>query len=151
MRVLVPYTRHGPRLQVVADCLRFQQVEPELVRVDRGEAYWDLLRRSWTREFFIVEQDIIVWAGAVAEMAACVSPWCTLPTICKGREVTHSFGCVKFGQALIDSRPAFWDDMPRAWDTLDMHFYARMQDGYQPVEPCVHWPMATHLNKAHWA
>jgi len=147
---MVPYTKAGERLQVVVDCLRYQRIQPELYEMTDEDSYWTLLQANWEREFFIVEQDVLVWAGAIPAMAACPSDWCTLPTICKGREVTTSFGCVKFGQGLIDRHPRLWDGLPKNWDTLDYCFAAKMQEGYETRRPCVHRPMATHLNEAHW-
>jgi hypothetical protein len=108
VRVLLPYLKPNHRLQFVIDGLRIQQVQPELHKVDDGDAYWRLLRDAWAegREFFVVEHDVFVWQGGIRALAACGEDWCTLPTMCHGRMITTTFGCVKFGQEMVERTPA---------------------------------------------
>ena len=150
VKVLVPYVKPSHTLQTVVDCLRAQAVQPELHKVNDGDGYWTLLRDSWAegREFFIVEHDVLVWQGAIQQMTECEGDWCSLPTICRGRMITTTFGCVRFGQATIDRNPDFWEDIPTTWFHLDAGFADKM--GWPYIRPHVHWPAATHLNEVQW-
>lgn len=150
VRVLLPHTKPTKQLQMVVDCLRVQHVQPELVRVNDGDAYWNMLSQAWAegREFFVVEQDVFVWDGGIHQLASCPEDWCTLPTICHGRYITTTFGCVKFGEKLIEQRPGFWEDIPKTWFHLDSGFADKM--GWPFIRPHAHWPAATHLNEIQW-
>ncbi len=150
VKLYVPFTREDEKLQLVVDCLRIQRVEPKLVRVGSGTEYYELVRSAWNegREFFIVEQDIVVWYGAIPKMQMCEREWCTLATICHGREMTTTFGCVKFSEQLIERRPGFWDDVETDWYHLDANFSDKM--GWPFIKPHSHWPIATHLNEVQW-
>ena len=46
-RVLVPYVKATEKVQAVIDCLRLQFIQPEVVKVDEGDAYWRMLRDAW--------------------------------------------------------------------------------------------------------
>ena len=108
------------------------------------------MRNNWSlgEEFFVVEQDVIVWLGAIERMQGCAEKWCTLPTICHGRIITTTFGCVKFGSDLIEKNPGFWDDIPTTWFHLDANFTDKM--GWPYIRPHPHDPIATHLNEVQW-
>jgi len=150
VRVIVPYVKANRRLQTVVDCLRAQQVQAELRKVNDGDGYWTLLRDTWAegKEFFIVEHDVLVWMGAIRKMKECEEDWCALPTICRGRIITTTFGCVRFGQNTIERNPDFWDDIPTTWFHLDAGFSDKM--GWPYIRPHAHWPAATHLNEVQW-
>ena len=150
IRLLLPYLKATERLQLVIDGLRIQQVQPELHKVNDGDAYWRLLRDVWAegREFFVVEHDVFVWQGGIRELASCPQDWCTLPTMCHGRMITTTFGAVKFGQQMIERNPGFFDDIPQTWFHLDANFADKM--GWPFIKPHAHWPPATHLNEVQW-
>jgi hypothetical protein len=143
--------RTPAKLQLVVDCLRIQRIEPFLVQVGGRDEYHSLLRDAWSigQEFFVVEQDIVVWYGAIPLMEECEEDWCTLATVCHGREITTTFGCVKFGKGLIERRPNFWDSIPTDWFHLDANFADKM--GWPFIKPHSHWPVATHLNEVQWS
>lgn len=149
-RVLIPFTRVDQKLQFVIDCLRAQQIQPELALVDAGDAYWTLLRDAWSEgeTFYVVEQDVAVWMGAIQQMEECEYPWCSLPTMCHGRMIPTTFGCVKFSAELIEKNPDFWEDIPTRWYHLDANFADKM--GWPWIRPHVHSPPATHLNEIQW-
>lgn len=151
--VYMPYTKPTWTLQAAIDCLRAQGVQPELVKVGDDDSYWQLLRDRWAAgtEFFIVEQDVMVWHGAIKIMKACEDGvgWCTLPTVCHGRAITTTLGAVRFSQRLIERNPGFWDDIEPTWYHLDAGFSDKM--GWPYIRPHTHWPMATHLNEAQWS
>lgn len=73
-------------------------------RSDR--AYFDWLTRLWGdgRDFCVVEQDVIVNADTLDELAACAHDWCGFPYEYMGK-LTHGLGCVKFSAALIARNP----------------------------------------------
>jgi hypothetical protein len=149
-RVIVPYTKVTEKLQMVVDCLRIQFIQPELVKVGVDDAYWRTLRDAWAdgREFFVVEQDVMVWPGAIALMVGCAENWCTLPTLCHGRILTTTFGCVKFGAQMIERNPDVWDNMDTTWCYLDAHLSESM--GWPFILPHAHYPVAAHLNEVQW-
>lgn len=149
-KLYIPYTVHNERLQLVVDALRLQRVQPVLVKVGRGAEYHELLREAWSagETFFVVEQDVFVWLGAIKQMEECDQQWCTLPTTCHGRAVTTTFGCVKFSATLIERNPNFFDDIEPIWFQLDSGFADKM--GWPFIKPHVHVPMATHLNEVQW-
>ena len=151
VKVLVPYVKVNHRLQTVVDCLRIQHVQPEVHKVDDGDAYWRLLRDTWAegREFYVVEHDVLVWQGAIQMMSGCEADWCTLPTMCHGRMITTTLGAVKFGAKLIEQNPGFFDDIAPTWFHLDAGIADKM--GWPFIKPHSHWPPATHLNEVQWA
>lgn len=150
VRVIVPYLKTSAQMQTVVDCLRIQQVQPELHQTGPGDDYWRLLRDVWAegKEFFVVEHDVAVWQGAIRALTDCEEDWCTLATMCHGRMITTTFGCVKFGSRLIERNPGFWDDIPSTWFHLDANFTDKM--GWPYIRPHSHWPPATHLNEVQW-
>lgn len=147
-RVLIPYTKATPKLQTVIDCLRIQFVQPELVKVGDDDGYRRMLADAWgSGEFWVVEQDIIVWPGAIYAMNECAEPWCTLPSLCHGRMMFTTFGCVKFGVAVQKEWPDIWDtDKP--WFRLDAHFADTL--GWPDRVPHFHEPPLIHLNEVQW-
>lgn len=151
VRVLLPYVKATHTLQLVIDCLRIQQVQPELVKVNDGDAYWKLLKAEWAKgeEFFVVEHDVVVWQGGIRQLAECDQDWCVLPTMCHGRMISTTLGCMKFGKRLLERNPGFWDDIPTTWFHLDANMADKM--GWPYIRPHAHWPPATHLNEVQWA
>jgi len=149
MHVVVPYTKVTSLLQTVVDCLRIQFIQPELHKVGDNGDYWKLLDGLWRlgEEFFVVEQDVIVGAGGLHFMRDCPEPWCSNPTVCHGRLISTTFGCVKFGSSLMGD-PDFWSDIPKTWFRLDANFANKQ--GFPKVRPHVHHPAALHINEKQW-
>jgi hypothetical protein len=151
VRVLIPYTKTSHTLQTVVDCLRIQQVQPELHKVGNDEGYWQMLKDAWDAgsEFFIVEQDVVVWQGGIRNLAECTEQWCTFPTMCHGRMITTTLGAVKFSTKIIERNPGLIDELPTTWFHLDAAFSDRM--GWPYIRPHAHTPPATHLNEVQWS
>lgn len=165
VRVVVPYVRETELLQTVIDCLRIQFVKPELRRIEKKpDAYHRMLAEVWSegREFFIVEQDVLAWNGGIARMSECPEAWCTMPLLCRGRVMYSTFGCVKFGQQLLDRFPDLWDGVGPEWFLQDSGFARELahridlddrpsplggEDGHQSH---IHMPAAAHMNELHW-
>jgi hypothetical protein len=150
VRVLIPYTKVTSTLQTVVDCLRIQQVQPELIKVGKDDGYWRLLRDAWAegKEFYIVEQDVIVWQGGIRQLSNCGEDWCTFPTMCHGRMISTTLGAVKFGQQMVERNPGLFDDIETTWFHLDASIADKM--GWPYIRPHAHWPPATHLNEVQW-
>jgi hypothetical protein len=155
VKVIIPYVKQTPLLQTVVDSLRVQYVQPEVHKVSGKEGYWKLLNKTWKegQEFFIVEHDIIAWPGAINEMKNCEGVWCTLPSLCHGKILGTTFGCVKFGQKLIDAEPDMWENIGKTlngkvWFRQDANFVGAMAQLQYNIS--VHFPAATHLNEIQW-
>lgn len=146
----IPYTKATERLQVVVDAVRIQRVQPVMVQVGNDDRYWRMLRDAWeaSETFYVVEQDVFVWQGAFWALEECDERWCTLPTMCHGRMISTTFGCVKFSKRLLEQTPGFWDDITPEWFHLDAHFSDKM--GWPFIKPHTHWPPASHLNEVQW-
>lgn len=151
VKLIIPYVKPNHLLQTVIDCLRIQFVQPQLRKVGDNEDYWKLLSGLWDEgeEFFIVEQDVIVWPGAIPVMQRCENEWCHLPSLCQGRVCKGTFGCVKFGASLIAKHPDVWQTTNREWYHLDYEIHKALESD-KTVGNCIHWPAASHLNEIHW-
>lgn len=153
VNVWIPYTKPSTTLQTTINCLRAQSIQPNLCKVGDDDRYWQMLRDRWTEgePFFVVEQDVFVWHGAIKELHECQESrgWCTLPTICHGRVITTTLGCVRFSEKSISQNPGFWDDIDSTWYFLDAGLADKM--GWPYIKPHTHWPIATHLNETQWS
>jgi hypothetical protein len=113
------------------------------------QAYWRLLRDLWngSRQFTIVEQDIVVWPGLLNEMNDCTHDWCASPYAMADIETT-ALGCVKFGAALLEDNADLIRgilEQHRAWQSLDGMIVGELhRRGYQEH---VHLPAVLHLHK----
>jgi len=150
IKLLIPYTKPTAQLQTVVDCIRIQAVQPVLVKTGPGDDYWTMIRDAWEEgdEFFIVEQDVIVWQGGLRQLDECPQDWCTFPTMCHGRMISTTLGCVKFGKQMIERNPGLLDDIETTWYHLDASIADKM--GWPYFRPHAHWPPATHLNEVQW-
>lgn len=148
--VYVPYIKASHTLQLVIDCIRAQQVQPQLVKVDDADAYWRFLKERWSEEraFAIVEHDVVTWLGSLQQLFECEKQWCTLATVCHGRMITTTLGCVRFSQQMQEQRPGFFDDIDSTWFHLDASIADKL--GWPYIRPHSHWPAATHLNEVQW-
>ena len=150
LTVLVPYTRESGLLQSVVDSLRVQFVQPEARKIHGKFGYWELLCEYWARgdAFFVVEQDVIAWCGAIKHMADCPETWCTTPLLCRGSLFITSLGCAKFSKELVTSRPTLVEDLEdHDWHWLDKNIAESI--GMDPG-PHAHYPPSTHLNEIQW-
>lgn len=153
MRVVVPYAVMFPG---VREALSADGREPEYVWVGGSpEAYHGLLERLWAegRGWLNVEQDIVVYPGALAAMEACPEPWCgTAYSLSTG--YGSYLGCAKFSDALVADSPGVFewiaqarpDGTPRRyWGRLDTRLATALHDRLG-LSIHVHWPAVGHLN-----
>ena len=155
MLVVVPFALssawalHAAKLALAQD-----GVAARFAFMDREEAYYNLLAALWKlgESFLIVEHDIVVWPGAVAELENCPEPWCTLPYYCSVGWITDGLGCTKFGAHFLREHPDFLlEPFPsccqhtRNFCGLDRTIAHRaMELGLQPH---VHRPGVSNLNE----
>lgn len=152
MLVLYPYTERRPEA--------LSALTGPVAAVDvsgAADAYWRLLARHWKagRGFVVVEHDVVVPAGLVAEMGACDQWWCTapVPRHHPGAPLTASLGCARFSTRLLADEAdlmiaagRFSVGMPpKHWVHLDIAVADTLdRRGY---EPHVHPGDIIHLGK----
>ena len=155
MLVLVAYATLYPETKAALD---LDGIAAEYVYVGQGpEAYHDLLERTWAKGqgFVNVEQDIVVYPGAIAALIACPEPWC-------GAAYSIStgwgswLGCVRFSDDLVAGNPGVFtaisnlpfDGTPRRyWGRLDTRLKRVLEDQYR-LTMHIHWPSVGHRNPA---
>lgn len=153
MRVVVPYATLAPETRAA---LEADGIDAEYVFVGgEGTAYHDLMERTWRdgAPFAVVEQDIVVRPGLIAEFEACGAQWCVAPYY-KGDALITALGCVRFGSELVASGMGVWDavnSLPfdgtarRYWGRLDTRLRVVLEQRYG-LAMHVHWPTVAHLN-----
>lgn len=150
MKVVVPYTTVHPSLEFV---LEQQGVRASFIEVEGETAYWTLLRQLWAEAetFVIVEQDILPWPGAVADLWDCPEIWCAqpykLPLHHSDSYVHSAFGCTKISDQLIRRLgphviERFTD---HTWRRLD----SQLIQAAMPYLPHRHGPPVLHMSGGH--
>jgi hypothetical protein len=153
VRVVVPYAVLAPETRAA---LEADGVVAEYVFVGADPtAYHGLVERLWSEGdgFLIVEQDIVVRPGSVAELADCPEPWCGF-AYSIGTSYGSYLGCARFGRDLVLGHPGVFaavanlrdDGTPRRyWGRLDTRMKAVLED-HEGQRMHVHWPALDHLN-----
>jgi hypothetical protein len=130
--------------------------QAEYVHVGHSQtAYHELLLSLWRegRGFAIVEQDIVVFPGALAEMEACPEPWCGR-AYNLGTHLGSYLGCAKFSDTLVRDCPSVIDAIDRLppdgtprryWGRLDSRLKQVLEDQLG-LRQHIHWPAVEHLN-----
>jgi hypothetical protein len=158
MRLIVPYAALRPETRAA---LEADGREAEYVHVGGSpEAYHGLLESVWRegRGFILVEQDIVVWPGALAALEACPEPRCGMAySLSTG--YGSWLGCARFSDRLVADNPGVFqaiDALPfdgtprRYWGRLDTRLDTVLaQQVGAPMH--VHWPAVGHLNPAQQA
>jgi hypothetical protein len=153
LRVIVPYVDLYPETRAA---LEADGQTPEYVDV-RGSpsAYHEMLLRVWSegQGFTVVEQDIVVRPGRIAELEACPEPWCASVYPISGGFIT-GLGHVRFSHALVRERTAVieridslpFDGTPRRyWGRLDTRVGQSLMD-HESLRVHRHLPPLRHLN-----
>lgn len=152
MRVVVAYAQLYPetRAALEADGIA---AEYEFTGASQT-AYYELMARLWQqgRPFVLIEQDIVVWPGAVAALEACPEPVCGF-----AYELSTGWGswlgCTRFSERLITAEPGAFqaiDALPfdgtpkRYWGRLDTRLFQVLEAGGWAKH--VHWPAVEHLH-----
>jgi len=148
MKVALCYTHleAASRLALVSD-----GIEPVMLETTGMHGYWATLAGLWEQRegFVLVEGDIVVWPGAIQAMIDHPADW-VARAYWINMELRPSFGCVKFGQGLIERHPTLWQDIPtdrREWWAQDMYVYSKLKELGE--ELVVLDPPVTHLHNLH--
>lgn len=145
MRVVYPYVREFP------DALA--ALPPAVERVPLGpdtDAYWRLMRDLWRSgdDFLVVEQDIVLPAGAVDVFETCKRDWCAQPYYMWDTWGAWH-GAVRYRGSLTASLPRLPDEVvKRDWQSLDSAWLNHLRLAGRN-EAHWHWPPARHLNPIH--
>jgi len=161
--VVVPYVTGaapdghlaGPQAETLA-ALAADGIQPQLVAIDASDAtgYHRAVAALWAagETFVIVEQDIVPFPGAIAELATCERDWCAFPYELQVG-IQPALGCTKFSARLMARFP---DALSRAgepdqeglpakdWRRLDVRL-DRVLRGYGAALH-VHAGVVGHLN-----
>jgi hypothetical protein len=118
MRVVVPTAGPAPHLTAVEAALSRASADYLVIPLQGDDGYWRALRALWGEGegFIVVEHDIVVWPGAMAELVACPRDWCQCPySYGRAGGTIVGLGCTKFSTFLLDRYP---DVMEEAWDPV---------------------------------
>lgn len=153
----MPYARLYPE---VREALDRDGVEAEYAYVGAEPTdYYDLLARLWREPggFIIVEQDIVPWPGAIAQLATCSHDWCGFAyELSTGVGVPGMLGCTRFSGRLTAEHPGVIEAVaylpahgtpPRYWGRMDTRIKEVMEDR-EGLRFSLHWPVVAHLNPA---
>lgn len=153
MRVVVPWATQFPEVRTA---LEADGRQAEYVNVGKSPtAYHELLLDIWHQGqgFIVVEQDIVVYPGALADMEACAKPWCGHP-YWLGTVFGAYLGCTKFSDELVRDNPGVMDALDtlrddgtnrRYWGRLDTRLGQVLNDQVG-ISIHNHWPAVVHLN-----
>jgi hypothetical protein len=154
VRVLIPYVTLYPG---VREAVEDDGWTPELVAVGHSPtAYHEAFAVWWAdgEAFCVVEQDIVIFPGALDELRDCPEPWCGRPYSLSTGYGAY-LGCTRFSASLLRSRPSLMGDIDglrfdgtprRMWGRLDTRLKQVLEDS--GISMHVHWPAVGHLNPA---
>jgi hypothetical protein len=153
VQVVVPYAHLCPetRAALEADDITAYYA---YVGADKT-AYHSLLEFLWGqgKGFIVVEHDIVVRPGCVAELEACPHDWCGFSYSLSTGYGAY-LGFTKFSDALVSGRPAVFRSIAalrpdgterRYWGRLDTRLKQVLEDR-EGQTMHVHWPAVVHLN-----
>ncbi len=144
----VVYVHTTPYPEAIAALAPYR---PQMAHTPPGDplAYFGILTDLWRagEPFTLVEQDIVVYPGAIEHMAVCEHDWCGTAYYINGAYgIAH--GCTTYKAPIMDRLRNLPDRIPpdrRGWLTLDSHwFYALNAAGERPA---THWPAVRHLHQ----
>ncbi len=109
MRVVVPFAGPSWPIHAVKLALRQDGVEAEFHHMTNDQSYYRLLAGLWGKgeSFTVIEHDIVVWPGAVQELANCPHSICSLPYYCSVGWIKDGLGCTKFSSKVMKQYPNF--------------------------------------------
>lgn len=146
-------------------CLRLEDIEPD-VRVvtpyrpaDREtvnygmhpEQYASHFVEMWQagKEFINVEYDIAPWPGSIREMHHCTSALCCYRYLYPSnvpQRLSNGFGCMKFGQSVLDYIPVSWENWGAvSWWDLDGAILSDIKEAGFTVHE--HFPFVAHVKQ----
>ena len=149
---MVPYVTLYPETRAA---LEADGIAAEYVDVSGSpSAYHDALEAVWRGGvgFTVVEQDIVVWPGALKALWACEWDWCGY-AYSIGTHYGSYLGCVRFSDELVAGFPGAFDAIAvlppdgtprRYWGRLDTRLKSVLETAGHEMH--VHWPLVGHLN-----
>ncbi len=153
MRVIVPYATLWPETKAA---LEADGRQCEYIYVGGSPtAYHDLIAGVWAEghAFTVIEQDIAPYPGAVAELEACLQPWCGHPYWI-GTTFGTYLGCTRFSEEFVHANPGVMDECvaiadsatpPKYWGRVDTRLGQVLNDHYG-LTVHNHYPAVDHLN-----
>jgi hypothetical protein len=158
LRVVCPFIDGRLEEETLA-ALRAEGMGEAVHRLEeRDDAYWELLLALWTcgDDFVLVEQDIVIWEGAVELLATCPSGWCALPYelyVAHQPRLHYGLGCTKFSAAFCQQYPLAIERIgiegnemhpPKHWCNLDDRLATYLRG--MGAQLCTHWPEVDHVH-----
>ena len=155
MRIVYPFTEEGYTPESW-ESLVDEGNRIEAVNVGGSDSvYGELLVELWEKgeTFLVVEHDIILPAGIVAEYKACDEEWCSSPYAYFDMPVTTSgggLGCTKFSSGLMARWPTmmrrameipYTGHAPWHWCGCDWRTYTALRAGGLGASE---WPAERH-------
>lgn len=151
MRVICPFTNIRPETRESLDASGYAWEAIDVSGAD--EAYWEALSDLWEYQetFAVVEHDIVLREGVLAELEACSGLWCTCPYPYQNG-MRAGLGCVRFDRELITGYPRLMEDVATFHNTLHPHKHWCTLDAWMELKltgrgytKCLHDPVG-HLN-----
>lgn len=155
MKVVVPFAPSTAwPLQATRLALAQDGVDAEFRHMTDEESYFRLLSELWSgaESFITVEHDIVVWPGAIQQLADCPHEWCTVPYYCSVGWIEDGLGCTKFSSSLIGKIPEMFTAFPgccahtKNYCGLDRLIAHQLTDA-RGFRPHVHSPGVANLNE----
>lgn len=99
-------------------------------KTDTDNSYTDFFRQRWNEEkkFILVEQDVVVWPGAIQAIWDCPREWCAYDFHLPNHQTRNleeekngvPIGCVKISPEMISKTPNMWKEDVK-WDVCDLN------------------------------
>ena len=135
MRVVVPYAASDRDARIglypaVRAALEADGVAAEYVDVSGSPtAYHELLAGLWRegQAFTVIEHDVVVRPGAIAELDRCPERWCCAVYRSAVGPLIGGLGCTRFSGQLLQEHPAVFrtiDHLPP--DGTPRHYWGRL-------------------------
>ena len=153
MRIIVPWAKEFPEVRAA---LEADGRQAEYVYVGGSPtAYHELFLGLWHEGhgWINVEQDIVTFPGAIAELEACPELWCAR-AYWLGAVFGAFLGFTKFSDDLVRNNPGVMEAIDRLRDDgTPRHYFGRLDTRLSQVlmdqlglTIHLHWPAVEHLN-----
>jgi hypothetical protein len=148
LQVVVPARAYG---SPPARALIIEGYEVLEVQMADPQHYGRLVKQMWDigNGFVLVEDDVVPWPGAVAQMLGCEHDWCAFPfprTAAEEGGWVLGLGCARFSHALVRRYDMRILDGSQRWDEVDGALMGVLRTGGEECHG--HAPPVAHL-KAH--
>lgn len=145
--IYTPYVGGMLNSITAAQCDKYDW-EPIMVSGDHGYAHY--MRQRWKslKSFINVEQDVIVWPGAIEEIWTCPMPWCGYSYSYAAHDNLSILGCTKISTQVMLLTENLWleDSYQNTWDKCDGWLKGAIGHGMH-----VHWPYVINANTRYYS